>query len=66
VLAIMLRTKDPNDFRGIGYVWHGKSPSEYAGGAQYHRSSADNIWHTLDAFESLSGDQAFGPMSSQF
>jgi hypothetical protein len=59
VLAIVLRTEDPHDFRGLGYVWHGKSPGEYPRGSHYHRSHADNLWHTLDPFGSLANDQAF-------
>lgn len=59
ILAIVLRTEDPNDFRGIGYVWHGKSPGEYDGGSQYYRSSADNSWHSFDPFPTFSTDMAF-------
>ncbi len=31
VLAIVLRSDDPNLFRGFTYVWHGHSPGEYEG-----------------------------------
>ena len=59
VLAIVLRSDDPNEFRGYTYAWHGKSPGQYHRGAEYSRSTVDNIWYTLDIVESLSFDHAF-------
>ncbi len=59
VLAIVLRSDEPNLFRGFTYVWHGHSPGEYEGGAGSYRSTADHEWRTLENVGSLSSDHAF-------
>jgi hypothetical protein len=59
VLAIVLRSDEPNLFRGFTYVWHGHSPGEYQGGAGAFRSTADHKWYALENVGSLSSDHAF-------
>jgi hypothetical protein len=60
VLAIVLRSDEPNLFRGFTYAWQGKSPGEYLGGAASYRSTADNVWYALDENSGpLSSDYAF-------
>jgi hypothetical protein len=60
VMALVVRSDEPQLFRGYTYVWHGKSPGEYLGGAACYRSTADNVWYALDESSgSLSSDYAF-------